>query len=68
MVARTMSTQTQRMASWFAPFVLLVAGGGVALAYAASSRSGSPVDIPFPVVTGSCLLSAVVILQLRRRP
>jgi PAS domain S-box-containing protein len=61
-----MSTHTQRRAPWFAPFVLLVAGGGVALAYAASSRSGSPEDIRFPVVTGSCLLSATVIL-LRSR-
>ncbi|HEU4832367.1 MAG TPA: PAS domain S-box protein, partial [Actinomycetota bacterium] len=61
-----MSTQTQRRAPWFAPFVLLVAGGGVALAYAVSSRSGSPEDIRFPVVTGSCLVSAIVIL-LRSR-
>jgi PAS domain S-box-containing protein len=61
-----MSTQTQRRAPWFAPFVLLVAGGGVALAYAASGRSSSPEDIRFPVVTGSCLLSAIVIL-LRSR-
>jgi len=68
MVARTMSTQTQRRAQWFAPFVLLVAGGGVALAYAASSGSGSTVDIRFPVVTGSCLLSAVVILLRGRQP
>ncbi|HEX5626980.1 MAG TPA: ATP-binding protein [Actinomycetota bacterium] len=61
-----MSTQTQRRAPWFAPFVLLVAGGGVALAYAVSSRLGSPEDIRFPVVTGSCLLSSIVIL-LRSR-
>jgi PAS domain S-box-containing protein len=61
-----MSTQTQRRAPWFAPFVLLVAGGGVALAYAISSRLGSPEDIRFPVVTGSCLLSSIVIL-LRSR-
>ncbi len=66
MVVRTMSTQTQRRAPWFAPFVLLVAGGGVALAYAVSGRSGSPEDIGFPVVTGSCFLSAIVIL-LRSR-
>ena len=57
-----MSTQTQRRAPWFAPFVLLVAGGGVALAYAASSRSGWPDDIRSPLVAGSCLLSAIVIL------
>jgi len=63
-----MSTQTQRRAPWFAPFVLLVAGGGVAFAYAASSRSGSPDDIPFPVVAGSCLLSAIVILLRSRHP
>jgi PAS domain S-box-containing protein len=62
MVLRTMSTQTQRRAPWFAPFVLLVAGGGVALAYAASSRSGWPDDIRSPLVAGSCLLSAIVIL------
>src|SRR6187200_607716 len=66
MVARTMSTQTQRRAPWLAPFVLLVAGGGVALAYAVSSRSGSPDEIRFPVVAGSCLLSTIVIL-LRSR-
>ena len=66
MVARTMSTQTQRRAPWFAPFVLLVAGGGVAFAYAVSSRSGAPDEIRFPVVAGSCLLSAIVIL-LRSR-
>ncbi|HEY8115640.1 MAG TPA: PAS domain-containing protein, partial [Actinomycetota bacterium] len=57
-----MSTQTQRRAPWFAPFVLLVAGGGVAFAYAASSRSGWPDDIRSPLVAGSCLLSAIVIL------
>jgi PAS domain S-box-containing protein len=62
MVVRTMSTQTQRRAPWFAPFVLLVAGGGVAFAYAASSRSGWPHDIRSPLVAGSCLLSAIVIL------
>ena len=62
MVARTMSTQTQRRAPRFAPFVLLVAGGGVAFAYAASSRSGWPDDIRSPLVAGSCLLSAIVIL------
>ncbi len=62
MVLRTMSTQTQRRAPWFAPFVLLVAGGGVAFAYAASSRSGWPDDIRSPLVAGSCLLSAIVIL------
>src|SRR5512132_376215 len=62
MVVRTMSTQTQRRAPWFAPFVLLVAGGGVAFAYAASSRSGWPDDIRSPLVAGSCLLSAIVIL------
>src|SRR4029450_6371577 len=67
MVLRTMSTQTQRRAPWFAPFVLLVAGGGVALAYAVSSRSGSPEDIRFPVVTGSCLVSAIVILLRSRQ-
>ena len=66
MVPRTMSTQTQRRAPWFAPFVLLVAGGGVAFAYAVSSRSGAPDEIRFPVVAGSCLLSAIVIL-LRSR-
>ena len=66
MVARTMSTQTQRRAPWLAPFVLLVAGGGVAFAYAVSSRSGAPDEIRFPVVAGSCLLSAIVIL-LRSR-
>src|SRR4029450_11399350 len=62
MVLRTMSTQTQRRAPWFAPFVLLIAGGGVAFAYAASSRSGWPDDIRSPLVAGSCLLSAIVIL------
>ena len=62
MVLRTMSTQTQRRAPWFAPSVLLVAGGGVAFAYAASSRSGWPDDIRSPLVAGSCLLSAIVIL------
>jgi PAS domain len=66
MVARTMSTQTPRRAPWLAPFVLLVAGGGVAFAYAVSSRSGAPDEIRFPVVAGSCLLSAIVIL-LRSR-
>src|SRR5207344_1104811 len=68
MVVRTMSTQTQRRAPWFAPFVLLVAGGGVAFAYAASSRSGSPGDLPIPVVAGSCLLSSIVILLRSRHP
>ncbi|MGA9159685.1 MAG: ATP-binding protein, partial [Actinomycetota bacterium] len=62
-----MSTQTQRRAPWFAPFVLLVAGGGVAFAYAASGRSGSIDGIRFPIVAGSCLLSAVVILVRSRR-
>jgi PAS domain S-box-containing protein len=57
-----MSTQIQRRAPWFAPFVLLIAGGGVAFAYAASSRSGWPDDIRSPLVAGSCLLSAIVIL------
>ena len=61
-----MSTQTQRRAPWFAPFVLLVAGGGVAFAYAVSSRSGAAAEIRFPVVAVSCLLSAIVIL-LRSR-
>src|SRR5262245_15885021 len=63
MVASTMATRTQpRGAWWFAPFVLLLAGGGVAFAYAATS-DGSGVDaMRFPVVAGSCLLSAVVIL------
>ena len=38
----------------------------MALAYAVSSRLGSPEDIRFPVVTASCLLSSIVIL-LRSR-
>ncbi|HEU4866009.1 MAG TPA: PAS domain-containing sensor histidine kinase, partial [Actinomycetota bacterium] len=63
-----MSTQTQRRAPWFAPFVLLVAGGGVAFAYAASSDRSDALDgIRFPIVAGSCLLSAVVILLRSRR-
>ncbi|HEX6587278.1 MAG TPA: hypothetical protein VF052_11060, partial [Solirubrobacterales bacterium] len=67
-MARTMSTQTQRRAPWFAPFVLLVAGGGVALAYAASSDRSDALDgMRFPIVAGSCLLSAVVILLRSRR-
>src|SRR4030095_13956762 len=49
-----------------APFVLLVAGGGVAFAYAVSSRSGAADEIRFPVVAVSCLLSATLIL-LRSR-
>jgi len=63
-----MSTQTQRRAPWFAPFVLLVAGGGVAFAYAASSDGSDALDgMRFPIVAGSCLLSAVVILLRSRR-
>ncbi|HET9249735.1 MAG TPA: ATP-binding protein [Actinomycetota bacterium] len=62
-----MSTQTQRRAPWFAPFVLLVAGGGVAFAYAASSREGSPDEFRVPVVAASCALSALVILLRARR-
>ena len=63
-----MSTQTQRRAPWFAPFVLLVAGGGVAFAYAASSDRSDALDgMRFPIVAGSCLLSAVVILLRSRR-
>jgi PAS domain S-box-containing protein len=62
-----MATHPQRRASWFAPFVLLVAGGGVAFAYAASSRTGSLDTMRFPIVAGSCLLSAVVILLRSRR-
>src|SRR5262245_52215438 len=63
MVASTMATQTQqRRAWWFAPLLLLVAGGGVAFAYAAAS-SGSGMDtMRFPVVAGSCVLAAIVIL------
>jgi len=64
----TMSTQTQqRGAWWFAPFVLLLAGGGVAFAYAATSDSPGVDTIRFPVVAGSCLLSAIVILLRIRR-
>ena len=63
-----MSTQTPRRAPWFAPFVLLVAGGGVAFAYAASSDRSDALDgMRFPIVAGSCLLSAVVILLRSRR-
>jgi PAS domain S-box-containing protein len=63
-----MSTQTQRRAPRFAPFVLLVAGGGVAFAYAASSDRSDALDgMRFPIVAGSCLLSAVVILLRSRR-
>jgi PAS domain S-box-containing protein len=68
MVASTMSTQTQqRRAWWFAPFVLLLAGGGVAFAYAATSESAGVETMLFPVVAGSCLLSAIVILLRVRR-
>ena len=68
MVAATMSTQTQqRRAWWFAPFVLLLAGGGVAFAYAATSDSAGVDTTRFPVVAGSCLLSAIVILLRVRR-
>lgn len=57
-----MSTQTHRRAWWFVPFVLLVAGGGVAFAYAASSDRSTALDgLRFPIVAGSCLLSALVI-------
>jgi PAS domain S-box-containing protein len=63
-----MSTQTQRRAPWFAPFVLLLAGGGVAFAYAASSDTPNGLDdMRFPIVAGSCLLSALVILVRSRR-
>jgi PAS domain S-box-containing protein len=63
MVASTMAIRTQqRGAWWFAPFVLLVAGGGVAFAYAATSDGPGVDTIRFPVVAGSCLLSAIVIL------
>src|SRR5262245_44952366 len=63
MVASTMATQTQqRRAWWFAPFVLLLAGGGVAVAYAATRSSSGAETMRFPVVAGSCLLSAIVIL------
>jgi PAS domain S-box-containing protein len=63
-----MSTQTQlRGAWWFAPFVLLLAGGGVAFAYAATSDSAGVDTMRFPVVAGSCLLSAIVILLRVRR-
>jgi len=64
----TMSTQTQqRRAWWFAPFVLLLAGGGVAFAYAATSDSMGVDTMRFPVVAGSCVLSAIVILLRVRR-
>ena len=63
-----MSTQTQqRRAWWLAPFVLLLAGGGVAIAYAASSDAAGPDSIRLPVVAGSCLLSAIVIVLRVRR-
>src|SRR5262245_50818203 len=68
MVTSTMSTQTQqRRAWWFAPFVLLLAGGGVAFAYASASDSAGVDTIRFPVVAGSCLLSSIVILLRVRR-
>ena len=68
MVASTMSTQTQQhRAWWFAPFVLLLAGGGVAFAYAATRDSAGVDTMRFPVVAGSCLLSAIVILLRVRR-
>jgi PAS domain S-box-containing protein len=68
MVASTMSTQTQqRGAWWFAPFVLLLAGGGVAFAYAATSDSAGVDTMRVPVVAGSCLLSSIVILLRVRR-
>src|SRR5262245_19925959 len=63
MVASTMATQTQqRGAWWFAPLILLVAGGGVAFAYAAASGRSGMDSMRFPVVAGSCVLSAIVIL------
>jgi PAS domain S-box-containing protein len=68
MVASTMSTQTQqRRAWWFAPFVLLLAGGGVVFAYAATSDAAGVDSNRLPVVAGSCLLSAIVILLRVRR-
>ena len=58
-----LATRTQQRGSWwFAPFVLLLAGGGVAFAYAATSDGPGVDTMRFPVVAGSCLLSAAVIL------
>ncbi len=63
-----MSIQTQRDASRIAPFLLLLAGGGVTFAYTmASDRAGALDDIRFPTVAGASLLSAVVILVRSRR-
>jgi len=68
MIASTMATQTpQPRAWWFAPFLLLLAGGGVAFAYAATSDGAGVDTMRFPVVAGSCLLSAIVILLRVRR-
>ena len=68
MIASTMATQTQqRRAWWFAPFLLLLAGGGVAFAYAATSDGAGVDTMRLPVVAGSCLLSAIVILLRVRR-
>jgi PAS domain S-box-containing protein len=68
MVASTMSTQTQhRRAWWFAPFVLLLAGGGVVFAYAATGGDAGVDSNPLPVVAGSCLLAAIMILLRVRR-
>ena len=68
MVPSTMSTQTQqRRAWWFAPFVLLLAGGGVVFAYAATGGDAGVDSKPLPVVAGSCLLAAIMILLRVRR-
>lgn len=63
-----MSTQTQQpKAWWFAPFVLLLAGAGVAFAYAASSQIAGVDSTRLPIVAGTCLLSSIVIMLRVRR-
>jgi PAS domain S-box-containing protein len=64
-----MATETPRTTSRLAPTVLMLAGVGVVAAYAATGERVRSIDgLPHAVVTGACLLSAIVILLRSRRP
>src|SRR3990172_10726369 len=69
MVAPKMATETPSTTSRLAPTVLMLAGVGVVAAYAATGERLRSIDgLPQAVVTGACLLSAIVILLRSRRP
>jgi PAS domain S-box-containing protein len=64
-----MATETPRAASRLAPTLLLLAGAGVVATYATTGeRVRSVAGLPHAVVSGACLLSAIVILLRSRRP